>query len=51
MLVLLFREQVIEQTKIHCVDRHLGDGRRRLVLHERPQQRCRDHLSLGQQST
>jgi len=49
MIVLLFREQSIERTQIHRLDRHRGHGRRRLVLDTRLDRRRRDRLPLGQQ--
>jgi hypothetical protein len=51
MLVLLFREQVIEQTQIHRVDRHLGNGWGRFALYQRRDHRRRDRLPFSQQAT
>jgi hypothetical protein len=50
MLVLLFREQAIKQTQIHSVDHHLGDGRRRRLLHQCRHDLRRDGLPRGHQT-
>jgi hypothetical protein len=48
MAFLLVREQVIEHAQVHRLDRHLGDRRRRVVLHQRRHRRCRDRPALRQ---
>jgi hypothetical protein len=49
MSVLLFREQVIEHTQIHGLDRHRRHGRRRFVLDALLHRRHGERLPLGQQ--
>jgi hypothetical protein len=51
MLLLLCREQVIEQTQIHRVDRHLGQRGRGFVLHPVLNRDGSDGLPLGEQLT